>query len=184
MGAFYGGIFARDISQDEMVSAAQSVEHHCGMYIGPTIHGWTAAYPCENGQDIRISQKLAEKLKGHVIHVLVHDDDIFLCLHYQDGKLIDTFNSNPDYFGPASEEERAEQHGDAATFAGLLSEQDIATLEALLDRARSGEFAFASDALEGFANILHLPNALTSYEYLEDEETEDIEDWESFVRID
>jgi len=37
-----------------------------------------------------------------VLHVVVHDDDIFCYFFYRGGRLVDRYNSFPDYFAEAS----------------------------------------------------------------------------------
>ncbi|MHB0998556.1 MAG: hypothetical protein ACYC27_04860 [Armatimonadota bacterium] len=185
MGAFYNTIFVRDISQDEMEAAAESIAKsaRCSLYVAPAIRGWTAVYPCSDCEhDELISSLLAEKIKNHIIHTMVHDSDIFMYVYFYNGELLDEFSSDPDYFETATDEERIALQGNPSVFAALVSEQLPALAEAL-EGARDGECAFADDALADFAEILNLPNALTSYEYLADGETDDIEGWDSFIKI-
>jgi hypothetical protein len=81
--------------------------------------GWTTVYDeRSDSQDLEVLRELAKgislKLKTAVIATMVHDSDIFVYLIYERGKLIDQFDSKPDYFGPVSEAQNKEWRGDFA----------------------------------------------------------------------
>ena len=116
-------------------------------------NGWTTVYDERSDtQDIEVLRRLAKglssKLKAAVIAMMVHDSDIFVYLIYENGELIDQFDSKPDYFGPVSETQKKEWRGD---FAKLLpyarkkaSAQDfkcVAEKEMVFEEERVGEFA-------------------------------------------
>lgn len=48
---------------------------------------------------------------------------------------------------------------------------------------KGNNYLFASMQLQDFANIIGLPNAMTCYEYLEQAETDDIINWDKFIKI-
>ena len=116
---------------------------------------------------------------------LVHDDDIFAYEYYRDGQCADQYNSVPDYFGEVSEAERQHLSGDPETMSHLASDPDrfAAVVKRMAAQAEARD-VFASDLLGKLAEALDIRNAVTSYEYMkENEETEGIEGWDHFVHV-
>lgn len=141
-------------------------------------NGWTTVYDeRSDSQDIEVLRALAKglssKLKTAVIAVMVHDSDIFVYLIYENGELIDQFDSKPDYFGPVSKAQKKEWRGD---FAKLLpyakrraSAQDFrrfAEKEMVFEEERAGEFSRLlgidpSRAKTGFKYVQETKHKLT-----------------------
>ncbi len=136
--------------------------------------------------DFGVASELARGLKGELIAMLVHDDDVFAYNYYRDGRRLDQYNSIPDYFGePISEQERLELSGRPETFAHLASDPGkfAAVRERLAAQADQPD-VFVSGLMEEFADALGIRNALTSYEYLQEhEETDDVEGWDQFIHV-
>ncbi len=138
---------------------------------------------CGTDRDVTNAARLAKSLGGHVFGLLVHDDDVFVYDYYQSGRLVDQFNSKPDYFEPVSARQKAKYQGHPERFAELAADQS--RFDDLRTRLADTEgVIFASELLAAFADSLGISNATTSYEYLhENEETDDIEGLEAFVHI-
>jgi len=151
--------------------------------LAPPLQTWIAVYPEHHGQDDRVSRAIAKRWATDVLHVLVHDDDIFCYFYYRAGKLVDQYDSNPDYFRKASAAKKARLRGEPASFRELLAEKQLRRLEELLHPESHARPTFASEVLQSFAGLLELPNALTSYEYLMEDETEGIDGWERFIHV-
>ena len=118
------------------------------------------------------------------MHVYVYDDDIFGYRFYRDAKLIDEYNSDPDYFEEQPAEEEARLRGRPEVFAEFIpTERDRQGLQELLSPEYAENVIIASETLERFARLLGLTNAVAAYEYLQDGETEDITDWDRFVHV-
>jgi WD40 repeat protein len=186
MGGFYGSVQVRGEDREAVRAALEGLarkEHRS--LLGPPLDGWIGVYPSGHGQDFRVARALARRLPGELIAMLVHDDDIFAYKYYRDGRLIDEYDSIPDYFEPVTEEQRRRLRGRPETFAHLA--RDPAKFAAVRDRLAAQECeraVFASELLEEFAEALGIRNAVTSYEYLqENEETEGIEGWDQFVHV-
>ena len=100
MGAFFGSIHVRTDNSDLVRNALERVakEADCKFLMGPPVGGWISVFPSGNGQDDKISAKIATILADDFFHLVVHDDDIFLYFFYRAGALVDRYNSCPDYW--------------------------------------------------------------------------------------
>lgn len=182
MGAFLGSIHVRTDDREAVRAAVEKLARRkkAEFLLAPTLGGWTSIYPYSHGQDDSVSKALAKALPFDVVHVLVHDDDIFAYFFYRSGKLLDEYNSAPDYFEPVSARKKARLAGRPELLAAFLKDPGgVFELRRVLDEHRP----FATETLERFALLLDLPNAATSYEYLLDGETDGIEAFEQFVRV-
>jgi len=79
---------------------------------------------------------------------MVHDSDIFMYLLFDKGKLVDQFDSKPDYFGPVSKEQHVEWAGHvkrivkyAAPGATTEAIQKCLKRRQIVEDDRAGEFA-------------------------------------------
>ena len=195
MGSFFGSVHVRTEDREAVRKVLEQVakKQKARFLLGPALNGWVAVYPDNNGQDGRIAGVIAAKLPVDVLYVMVHDDDIFAYSFYQGGELVDQYNSCPDYFdGVFDEEDVEEEFGEGPTECGgrpevfrhlLKSDRDLAGLEALLSPERAGSGGFASELLDRFAGLVGLANAATAYEYLLQDETDDIEGWDQFIHV-
>lgn len=181
MGAFYGSVHVRTTDSEAVRRAADTVakKHRLKWLLAPPMNGWTTLYPSGHGQDEQPTRMLATLLPGFdLLHVVLHEDDVFAYRVFRDGKLLDEHNSDPDYFGEASAADRDRQRGQPERFADLLG-SGLPDVERLLHTS-SGD---AMAKLAEFAKSLDLPNAATSYEYLVGGETDGIDRFDEFVNI-
>ena len=172
MGGFYGSVQIRGADRNTIKSVVEKLasKQELRFLIGPELGGWVGVYPADHGQDTRTGRAIARKLSGELFHLLVHDDDFFVYEYYRDGKLVDRYNSRPDYFAPVSASEARKLRGRPETFGHLAVSGDVFTLKSMLADPEAESFAFASTLLERFAQALGIRNALTSYEYLQNGE--------------
>jgi hypothetical protein len=181
MGGHYGTVHVRTTDRDAVRSAVESIasERTGRFLIAPAIDGWVTVYPDQNGQDKAVSEALAAKLPGKtLIHCLVHDDDIFAYWLFEGGRVVDTYNSCPDYFGDPNPPPRG---GNARALAHLLLDPaEVNELQALLDADR---FTFELERQDQFAALLGLPNTAYAYEYLQGGETDGVRQWKKFVHV-
>lgn len=186
MGEFFDAIYTRGIDTEtlpqQLGDAAR--ELNCCFLMAPEIDGWTAIYS-SRGQDGKVAKALHRRLQTEVLFTLVHDGDIFCYEYHRDGKLVDEYNSRPDYFGKVSAQKRREQAGRPELLMPLLqAPSDLAELESILHSDPRGDPFHANSQLVQFGELLGLPNCATSYDYLMgDEEDEAIERREEFVHI-
>lgn len=153
----------------------------CRFLVGPALNGWVSVFPDNAGQSDRVSAEIAKGLPNDVLHLVVHDDDIFSYYFYRRGRLADRYNSCPDYFGPVSSEEKQQSKGHPEVFEDLLpNPTSLKRLKSLLAKRK---FTFEQERMTEFVKLLGLPNALSSYEYLQSGERDGIKGWEQFVHI-
>ena len=186
MGEFYDAIYTRGADAETLPQqlAEAAGELSCCFLVAPEIEGWTAIYP-SRGQDENVAKALHKQLKTEVLFTTVHDSDIFCYYYYRDGKLVDEFNSRPDYFGKVTTTKRQSQAGRPELLLPLLRDpSDVGKLESILRSERGDDPFHASSQLTQFGALLGLANCATSYDYLmADEEDETIARRAEFVHI-
>ena len=181
MGGFYGSIHCRTENRQEVIENVDHVARklQTRFLVGPPIAGWVSVYPDNGGQDQRVSKALSKRLSCPLIHVLVHDDDLLAYFYYREHQLVDKFCSRPDFFRGMSPRERREYCGHPELLTEFLAEEShIAELQDLITQDESKQPLFAVDSLERFAELLKLPNAVTSYEYLRERDPRDPLPWD------
>ncbi len=135
-------------------------------------NGWTTVYDeRSDSQDIEVLRGLANglssKLKTAVIAIMVHDSDIFVYLIYENGELIDQFDSKPDYFGPVSEAQKKEWRGD---FTRLLPYAQKKVSIRDFKRVAAKEFVFEEERAGEFSQLLGIDpaRARTGFKYVQE----------------
>ena len=179
MGGHYGSIHVRTQNAKAVQAALGKLshEHKIKFLLAPLIEDWVTVFPSDNGQDFRITEALAGEISAPIIHCLVHDDDVFAYQFHNEGKLVGTYNSCPDYFGGEPEP----RGGNVDLLRPILPDSvNIDQLKCLLD---AGRFDFEVARLKQFSDLLRLPNAVSAYEYLQNGEREGIKLWKQFVHI-
>jgi hypothetical protein len=183
MGGFYGSVQVRSEDRGLVRQAAEQVAKAKGIkcLLGPALRGWVGVYPEMGGQDQTVGEEIAKQLGGEVLHLFVHDDDVMAYWLWRGGKLADSYWSAPGYFG---EDQRAEQEAMAGRpeVFGPLLRTGPQPMHELLQRDHK-KFAFEVERLETFARLLDIPNAVTSYDYLKQGETEGIRGWKQFEEL-
>jgi hypothetical protein len=186
MGEFLDAIYTRGTDAETLPQqlAGAARELNCCFLVAPEMRGWTAIYS-SRGQDGEVAKALHKLLKTEVLFTLVHDGDIFCYDYYRDGKLVDQYNSRPDYFGKVSAKKRQSLAGRPELLLPLLRDpSDVGELESILRSEPAGDRFRADSQLMQFGELLGLPNCATSYGYLmSDEEDEAIERRAEFVHI-
>ena len=107
MGASFDSIHIRTENSDLVQKALEQVAKgsNCKFLLGPEINGWISVFPSDFLNDV-ICAKIAGLVPDDIFHLAVHDDDIFIYYFYRDGRLVDQYNSNPNYPDEDSEEEK------------------------------------------------------------------------------
>lgn len=185
MGAFFGSILIKTENSGAVQTALETVgrEAKCKFLMGPALNGWISVLPNDSGQNDQISVELTRLLPEDIFHLIVHDDGLFAYFFYRQGRLLDQYNSDPDYFEAVSREERNECRGRPELYQDLLPAPDsLSKLKALL-AADKEKYVFEQERMSQFVELLGLSNALTSYEYLQEGERDGIKGWKKFIHI-
>lgn len=182
MGGFYGSIHAWTEDRDRVLEGAERVarSRNLVMIAGPAKNGWVGLYPELSGQDDTVGAEIAREVGGDLLHLMVHDDDIFAYWLYREGELVDSYHSRPGYFGEEFRAEEEQRAGQPEAFRPILGDA-VRKLSPLLDRDAAP--LFASMQLQSVAKLLKIPNALTSYEYLQQGERTGIVGWRKFEEL-
>lgn len=189
MGGFYGSIHLRTDDRNAVRSVLEAVASvcECKFFLAPPIRGWTSLYPALHGQSDRVSKEIAKRLTCDIFHLIVHDSDVFSYWCFRAGQEVDRYDSNPDYFGRVRlfrQRKLARLRGRPETYRHLLGNEDrLQQLIRLLREPGEERSLVADDQLVRFAELLDIPNALTSYEYLDQGETDGIQRWEQFFHV-
>jgi hypothetical protein len=135
-------------------------------------NGWITVYDEESeSQDIetlrRLAKKLSAELKTVAIGILVHDSDVFQYLIYENGELVDQFDSKPDYFGPVSEAQKKEWRGD---FGKLLHYATKGTGISDFKRAAKKQCMVEEERVDEFSKLLGIDasRAQTGFKYAQE----------------
>lgn len=174
MGSF---LFSMNFKTDDakaLHATAKKVLQGSGghLYIAPPAKGWISAYPSDEVMEPDIARNIAAKTKiEHALVLGLMDSDVMEYWYYRHGKLADSFNSCPDYFGKAKKKDLSAV-GDAQTFTGLLSKADCTKLAKLVGRrmvngeyvGRGADFDFEDERFEKIAALLKIPGASGWYD--------------------
>jgi predicted RNA-binding protein Jag len=185
MGAFYGSILVRTEKSDEVQKAFDEVAKatDCKFLMGPVVNGWISGFPNNSGQNEKTSVEIAKRLPNDIFHLIVHDDDIFAYFFFRKGQLVDQYDSCPDYFKKVSLEEKQRWKGRPELFQDLLTKSGSLNKLKTLLAANKEKYSFEQERMREFVELLGLPNALGSYEYLDSGERDGIKGWKQFIHI-
>jgi hypothetical protein len=123
-------------------------------WVSPSANGWVSVYPeSTERQDTRemegLSAALSASLGAPVLGVLVHDSDVLRLWSYIDGRPIDEYDSDPDYFAKASRADRERLKGRPESIASLgppgTSVEAIAAALAVAGEAAAADPAQLAD---------------------------------------
>jgi hypothetical protein len=175
VGAFYTNIALKGPAQASVLTYLRAQGRDT--YVAPTLGDITLVYDlaCES-QDSGILTALAANLSRAFVcpalAALVHDDDFLVYALFQDGTLVDEYNSDPTYFAGGRS---APPSGGAAVAlcAAFGAGAAIAQVEAIL-RAWPGPngdpaaspYLFAQFRHRDLARVLGLPESLCVLGYL------------------
>ena len=125
MGSFLNSIHVRTESYDQIRNILTELANNerYKFYLAPAINGWISIFP-NNYSQIPLGAEIAKHINSNVLQLSVYDDDIFCYWYYRNGKLIDEYNSCPDYFGEeVSAKERKRLKGRPKAFKELVGDK-------------------------------------------------------------
>jgi hypothetical protein len=111
MGWFYTNVTLYKAQQQQVADFLARQKRKA--YVSPTVADFTVVYDKETeDQDTAVLKKLTEsltkKLRCRGLASLVHDSDVYMYWLYDNGKLLDTYNSFPGYFDSEVDDALAE----------------------------------------------------------------------------
>lgn len=192
MGAFFTNCQVRS-NDANAVAAALATIGTSGAYVSPPCGGWVTVYDHATESQasellIALAEELSKALNTTAIGFLVHDSDIAAYWLCQKGKLVDEFDSCPDYFGnKVSAAQRQKVRGDTAKLlplcvAGTTAEQ----IDAVIHPANEEDSpAFAEEIIRDLGALLGMDENRVGlgFNYFEDEGEEMMEDAKDFVFV-
>ncbi|MDR2706832.1 MAG: hypothetical protein LBC02_13715 [Planctomycetaceae bacterium] len=178
MGTFFDSIHIRCEQIEALVDRMSDWAKGRFSYIlTPPSDGWISLFLDENGImiddiDDEICLKLSQYCNSLVLKIKEHDSDVFYYTCFFNGNVIDSFDSCPDYFENVTNDEKNKLHGKPERWVDLLGfSVEVNELREVLDLMQS-DLLCENDGPERFVRLLHLNDALTSYDELITEEPE------------
>jgi len=169
MGNFYTNYTVRGVSQAEVAAAMAGRS----AVIAPPSNGAIVIFDCASEQKESAASELAAKLsndlKQPVLAVMNHDDDVLWYQLYSAGKLLDQYNSCPDYFDYMGEGEMAgPKGGNARVLCEAFGCEHVDYVEQILRKPglHADGYPFAFQRHADLLEALDLPSfaAGTSFE--------------------
>jgi len=175
MGSFYSSIHVQSTDHEGFIAAATrlATRAQSAFYIAAPKGGWIALYPPINLAPDRLARDLAKDMgTTHAIAFSLHDSDVLQYWYFKNGRLADSFNSMPDYFGKAK---KADMNavGNPAAFANLLNAPARKRWAQLIQgRMINGKEIGTlpdneDDRLSELGSLLGIHGVLGAFEYLE-----------------
>jgi len=168
VGSHFGSIHVRSVDQGAIVAVLEDLVRNTSMQflVAPPRNAWVWIYPSMYGQDTSESAALAAALADPVLHLIVHDSDVFAYEFRRGGELLDEYSSKPDYFEPASDERWQATAGKPQVLAAIVGAEIAPRIASVLKRSSEGSLFDAEARIKQLADLLGIANADTSYEYL------------------
>lgn len=160
MGNFYTNYTLRGPSQREVAGALGGRN----AIVTPSENGCLVVFDEQSDdQDQQIIDDLASRLSSEcqcaVLAVLNHDDDILWYRLYQDGELIDEYDSSPGYFDPEAEPS-APAGGDAQRLCTAFGASNVPQVNTILRKSSCDDdsYVFAFERHRDLVRSLALPS--------------------------
>ncbi len=179
MGWFCASMQFKTEDREAVLGAARSyvAEHVGGAFVAPVVDGWVSVYLNEEALAAEFWEGVAQGAGvEHSLLFDLHDSSVLRYWYMRAGEVVEYFNSCPDYFGEA-EEEDLEAEGDPSVFDDLLDAEGRARLgEIVRPRMIDGEDVggevpvFEEERLAAIAALFGIRGVMGSFDYLRDGE--------------
>lgn len=165
MGGFFVSVHAR-VDSSEPVKAALSQLPGAYGYITQPKQGWVSVYESrcsdQDGEWIaQVTQQISKQIKGVAVAYLIHDGDFLEYWLCDRGKLIDRYNSVPDYFGDRPSAELKKIAGQPAKLLAVCK----AGTSLKQVKAIFGEGLDCFDKRDQLANLLGIDTERSDLDY-------------------
>lgn len=173
MGTFLTNVHIQTTSPEQVIEAMQSLEVRGAWLSGPNGPWITLWDSMGLTRSEEVAQHLSRQLEAPVITFMVHDSDILMYQLYDNGQMLDEYNSCPGYFdGDASMEEASQ--ADCETLKRYCrSETTKDELESLLKvwtqaealEGITSKYVFEEQRLVELAKHLDIPANVVGIDY-------------------
>ncbi len=182
MGSFYTNVTLFKVEQRNVADFLAQQKRKA--FVSPTAGNFTVVYDQETeDQDTEVLKELAEDLTRQFgctgLASLVHDSDVYMYWLYENGELIDTYNSLPDYFDSDSDDATPEG-GDVKklckAFGRPEAESELTRIFSLVAQSNlddpGEEYLLGEDIHDSLVRALAMPPfaAFTGYYSIENGE--------------
>lgn len=156
MGAFYTNVLLFGATCEQAIGALRKLRRHA--FVLPAARNITVVYDakCEQ-QDTKficeLSVSLSRELGCAAWGILNHDDDVLWYVLFANGRIADSYNSAPDYFGESTSP-ASPKGGDGEVVSGLLGKRkSAAKIDGIL-HAADDQYGFATNRHRELCNAL------------------------------
>lgn len=188
MSGYLTNINVRSGDPQAVAAAFRRLPRREGALIAPPVNKWVTVFDQvsdEAADEDRLSGytvMLSQALQTAAIGFMVYDSDVLLYTAAENGRIVDTYSSWPDYFDESlAESEIARLAGKPKALAALTGADPKA-----VERALHTECDFAEEALTALVTALGLPPlaARWGWTYLHDpEEPERPDGFDGFLEV-
>jgi len=144
--------------------------------VGPPLEGWVALFASADlPEQLATAQRLSEETDAVTLVLNLHNGDVFYYWVFEQGRLVDQYDSHPDYFGdPRDAEELEAVRGHPARLRAILPpEVAPADVEAILTQTLTEHelrepdpeelVLWGDEQFDEFTRLLRIRNAAHSY---------------------
>ncbi|MBY0111807.1 MAG: hypothetical protein K2Y21_03220 [Phycisphaerales bacterium] len=194
MGTNFFSMHLKSTDLDRVRVAVDAAAEQVGgsAFVAPPRNGWIVVYPSMELLNPELLGAIAlDARASDAVAMTLFDSDVLCYWYFRNGEIADCFNSCPDYFGEASDEDMAAK-GDAKAFAPILDAAGVRKLTKLIKgrmingEAVGGELPdFEDERFTQIADVIGLQHAAGFYDYLaEGEAIEGLGDAAALVHVD
>lgn len=165
MGSFLHSLHVRSSDQAgvQRVLEAMDGTESLRAWVSPAVNGWVSVLPEEMAAVLTAGSTLSKGCKAHVLATLVHDSDVFIYVLFRDGKKVEEYESEPDYFATKSKKTPTPRVTPQRVLELLPQPKDAAAIISLL----TGEMPdFADDLLNDFLDRFGIKYGSVTYDDL------------------
>lgn len=157
VGTFFVNYQVRETKTAKIIKTLQNLIESRA-YVSSFKQGWVSVYDefsdQQNEQELhRLAKDLSDHLATDVLAFLVHDSDILIYLIYKQGKLVDEYNSRPDYWEKVSSTTRNRLKGKPEA---LLPYCKLGTSSQEIVDILNKKYTFEEDKLIELAALLNI----------------------------
>jgi len=173
MGNFYVNMTAKGADQNEVLATVTKLGRKA--FVFPTVNGFTVFCDAQaETQERRIIDELARKashdLGCPVFCVLNHDDDVLWYGLYEQGELLDEYDSSPGHFEGQFSSPKGGNAASLCRIMGVTDSKAVAAVEVALRKPHSEEgYIFEVERHAAVAKAVGLPSCSVGicYSYLQ-----------------